>query len=126
MTVEEGSRTGDGEAVSTRGHSECGGGGAGVSAELKGAFSDELHSTLLTKATQAHTHTLRPIGSFKSVRIIVMKRLLRQEKHAFRSSDSLLACRGDNQRDVAPPSRKLFFQSTKGNEEEDHHLSLII
>lgn len=57
LTVEEDSRTGDGEAVSTRGHGECGGGGAGVSAELKGAFSDELHSTLLTKATQAHTHT---------------------------------------------------------------------
>lgn len=77
-----------------------------MSAELKGAFSDELHSTLLTKATHTHTHTLRPIGSFKSVRIIVIKRLLGQEKHAFRSSDSLLACRGDNQRDVAPPSPK--------------------
>lgn len=100
---------------------------AAAAAELQGAFRDEPHSTLLTKATQTHTHTHSVQLAHSSRRESSSSRGCFARRKAPAGPQTVSSPAGEiNRRDVAPPSRKLFLHFTKGNEEEDHHLSLII
>lgn len=90
-----------------------------VSAELKGAFTDEPHSTLLHASSQKprrRANTRRPIALLESAgNRLVVKWLPREERSAFRCSASLLVWRGDDQRNLRPSlwKQNFFFWSSE-------------